>query len=700
MTNPLLVENKNSPFVVPAFDKITAEHIGPAIAALVTRIDEELPRIESARGATFTDIIEPLVDLTEPLTRAWGTVGHLMGVRNSDALRAAHKAAQPLVVAAFMKVAQSRPIFEKLEALQKSASFASLTDAERRILEKKLRDAKLSGVALEGEEKERFNRLEHELSELSTTFSNHVLDATKAFALHLTSLDDVAGIPDSAKAQFAQAARGAGDEKATAEHGPWRVTLDFPSYSAFMRYGHRRDHRRALYMAYVTRASGGASDNGPLIDEILRKRGDQARILGFQTYAELSLSMKMAGSVDAVEKLFAELHARSLAPARVEEADLDALAASGVPGIAAHDKVEAWDLELLSERQRERLFDFTDEDTRPYLPLPRVLEGLFALIGELFGVRVVEAPGAAPVWHDDARFYRVVDGRGDDVAAFYLDPYSRPAEKRGGAWMDDCVSRRRRPGDTKPRIPVAYLVCNGTPPVGETPSLMSFREVETLFHEFGHGLQHMLTTVDLVDASGINGVEWDAVELPSQFMENFCYDDATLIGMSGHHQTGEKMPRVLFEKIVRARTFRAASMMLRQLNFARLDLELHHRYTPGGSTTVWDVAERVAKETLVRQPPKENRFLASFTHIFSGGYAAGYYSYKWAEVLAADAFGAFEEAGPHDPRARVAIGARFRDTVLALGGSRHPLDVFRAFRGRAPTTDALLRQSGLLPKAA
>lgn len=700
MTNPLLSQTLTNGFAVPHFDRIAPEHVGPAIAALTAKLDDELARVERAPGDTVRAVVDALVDLTEPLARAWGTVSHLMGVKNSDALRAAHKDAQPLVVTAFMKVAQSAPLYAALVRVQESKEFASASTTERRIIEKRLRDAKLAGVGLTGDARARFNQLEHELSELSTTFSNHVLDATKAFALDLTNDDDVAGLPSSVKAQLAQAARLAGNDTATAEKGPWRVTLDFPSYSAFMRHGQNRAHRRALYLAYVTRASSGELDNGPLIDGILARRKEQAQLLGFDDYAALSLSTKMAGSVAAVDALLDELATKSTGRAREEEAELDALAKEGVPGVPAGSTVEPWDTELLAERLRERAFAFSDEDTRPYLPLPRVLDGLFALIHELFGVRVVETKGLVPVWNDDVRFYRVVDARGDDVAGFYLDPYARPADKRGGAWMDDCVARRRREGEARARVPVAYLVCNGTPPVGDTPSLMSFREVETLFHEFGHGLQHMLTTVDEVDASGINGVEWDAVELPSQFMENFCYDDATLIGMSGHHETGEKLPRALFEKIVAARTFRAAAMMLRQLNFARLDLALHTTYVPGSSTTVWDVAERVAKQTLVRQPPKENRFLASFTHIFAGGYAAGYYSYKWAEVLAADAFGAFEEAGLSNVVARREVGARFRDTILAKGGSAHPLEVFRAFRGRAPETTALLRQSGLLPKAA
>jgi len=401
----------------------------------------------------------------------------------------------------------------------------------------------------------------------------------------------------------------------------------------------------------------------------------------------MSLHSKMAPDVAAVERLLGELREASWEAALRDLDDLRALARED--DAAEADDLKNWDAAFWAERLRERRYAYSDEALRPYFPLPRVLDGLFALAGRLFDVRVRAADGKAPVWHPDVRFFRVEDAHGAPVAAFYLDPYSRPAEKRGGAWMDEVVGRG--PG----RLPIAHLVCNQVPPVGDRPSCMTFDEVHTLFHEFGHGLQHMLTAVDRPLAAGIRNVEWDAVELPSQFMENWCYHRETLLGLSRHVDTGEPLPDELFEKLVAARTFRAGSDMLRQLYFAFLDLELHQRWSPEGGESVFDVQRRVAARTTVLPPLPEDRFLCGFTHIFAGGYAAGYYSYKWAEVLSADAFSAFEEAGLEDPRAVAATGRRFRDTVLALGGSRHPMDVFKAFRGREPSTAALLRQAGL-----
>jgi oligopeptidase A len=489
----------------------------------------------------------------------------------------------------------------------------------------------------------------------------------------------------------AQAARQAGDEAATANAGPWRITLDAPSYVPFMQHSRRRDLRERLYRAFVTRASSGEHDNTPLLDRILRLRREQASLLGFESFAEMSLYTKMAPDVAAVERLLGELREASWDAAGRDLDDLRALAReSGAPEA---DDFKNWDAAFWAERLRERRYAYSDEALRPYFPLPRVLEGLFALAGRLFGVRVRAADGEAPVWHPDVRFFCVEDPSGSPVAAFYLDPYSRPAEKRGGAWMDEVVGRG--PG----RLPIAHLVCNQIPPVGDRPSCMTFDEVHTLFHEFGHGLQHMLTTVERPLAAGIRNVEWDAVELPSQFMENWCYHRETLLGLSRHVDTGEPLPDEMFEKLRAARTFRAGSDMLRQLYFAFLDLELHQRWRPDGGESVFDVQHRVAARTTVLPPLPEDRFLCSFSHIFSGGYAAGYYSYKWAEVLSADAFSAFEEAGLEDPRAVAETGLRFRDTILALGGSRHPMDVFKAFRGREPSTVALLRQAGLAKAA-
>ena len=462
----------------------------------------------------------------------------------------------------------------------------------------------------------------------------------------------------------------------------------------FMSHSRRRDLREQLYRASITRASSGELDNAPLIARILQLRQEMATLLGYGSFAELSLASKMAPDVSTVESFLEELRQASLAAAQQDlEDQRQCAAAAGVPEAA---DLRHWDLPFWAERRREQQYDFSEEALRPYFPLPRVLDGLFALARRLFGVRI-EAADGVPVWHEDVRFFRIYDEHDREIAAFYLDPYSRPAEKRGGAWMDECVGRSRllAPSGQPVRLPVAYLICNQTPPVGDQPSLMSFTELRTLFHEFGHGLHHMLTAIDHGMAAGINNVDWDAVELPSQFMENWCYHRETLLGMSGHVETGAPLPDDLYDKLCAARHYRAGSLMLRQLSFGLIDLALHHRHDPHGTESAFDLQRRLAPRTSVLPPLPEDRFLCSFGHIFAGGYAAGYYSYKWAEVLSADAFAAFEEAGVDDPKAVAAVGRRYRETILALGGSRPPMEVFQAFRGREPTTAALLRHSGL-----
>ncbi|MBK8975956.1 MAG: M3 family metallopeptidase [Planctomycetes bacterium] len=689
--NPLLSRSLAEP---PAFDAIRPEHVVPAIRQLVAEVSAGLEALERTVQPTWAGLVEPLVRLAEPLAQAWGAVNHLMGVRNSTALREAHEAVQPEVVRLFSRLGQSRPLYAAARALRESDAWHGLDAAQRRIVDASIRDAELAGVGLDGAARERFNAIQQELAELATRFSNNVLDSTKEFALTLTARDEVAGLPESARQLAAQSAREAGHAGATAQDGPWRISLDLPSFEPFMQHAERRDLRETLYRAYVSRASSGSHDNAPLIERILALRDERARILGFADHAAVSLSRKMAGSVEAVHGLLEELRARALPAAERDHAELVAFAAQNGSPDVLH-----WDVAYFVEKLRVERFAISDELLRPYFPLERVLSGLFALTETLFGVRVVPADGEAPVWHPDVRFFRIVDGdSGAPRAAFYLDPYSRPADKRGGAWMDECLGRSRlftAPGGDV-RLPIAHLVCNGSPPVaGERPSLLSFRDVETLFHEFGHGLQHMLTTVDRDGAAGITNVEWDAVELPSQFMENWCYHEPTLRGLSGHWHTGEPLPHEMFERIRAARTFRAGSAILRQLYFGFTDLALHHGHDPARDGSPFDVMRRVAERTTVLRPLPEDRFLCSFSHIFAGGYSAGYYSYKWAEVLSADAFAAFEEAGLDDEPAVRATGRRFRDTVLALGGSRHPMEVFESFRGRAPSTAALLRHAGL-----
>jgi oligopeptidase A len=692
LNNPLLIGQG-----LPPFDTITPEHVVPGITQLLSELDSELTKLEAEVVPTWQGLVDPLDRITERLSWSWGSAGHLMGVKNSPELREAYQAMEPLVVQFASKLGQSKPLYQAFKAIKEGALWATLDEGQQRLVEAALKEAQLSGVGLEGKERERFNAIQMELAELATKFSNHVLDATKAFGLTLTSKEEVDGLPPSLLSLTAQIARASGEpltENATPEAGPWRITLDAPSYGPFLQHSTRRDLREKIYRALISRASSGELDNSPLIAQILTLRKEKANLLGFDNFAALSLASKMAPSVEAVEKLLEELRGASFDAATEELQELKAFAKAK----DFQDELLHWDMGFWSERQREEKFAFNDEELRPYFPLAQVLDGLFDLSHRIFGVTVKAADGQAPVWHEDIRYFQIADASGKAIAYFYLDPYSRPAEKRGGAWMDVCINRGKitQEGVTTTRLPVAYLVCNQTPPIDGKPSLMNFREVETLFHEFGHGLQHMLTTVDYSGVAGINNVEWDAVELPSQFMENWCYDRATLLSLGKHYETGESLPEHYYQKLLAARNYMSGSAMLRQVHFSLVDLELHNRYQPGGSESVRDLRNRIAQTTTVLQPLPEDAFLCSFGHIFAGGYAAGYYSYKWAEVLSADAFAAFEDAGLEDEEAVAATGQLFRDTVLALGGSKHPMEVFKKFRGREPSTEPLLRHSGLV----
>jgi oligopeptidase A len=683
--NPLLIGKG-----LPPFQEIKVDHVVPGITQLLEELETELQQLEANVKPNWESLVIPLNQIEERLEWSWGIIEHLMGVKNSPPLREAYERVQPPLVTFANKMSQSKAIYQAFQQIQESKTWDQLDSAQKRIVASKIREAKLSGVGLEGEQKKRFNEIQLELAEITTKFANNVLDATKSFKLKLTTSEEIYGLPESLLSLAAQTAREEGEEKATSETGPWVITLDYPSYVPFLKFSTRRDLTEKVYKAFIARASSQDFDNNPLIERILTLRKEQAQILGYNTYAEVSLTSKMAPTVEAVEKLLEELRVISYDFAQQELAQLKEFAQT--------DDLQPWDISYWAERQREAKFDFKEEELRPYFPLPQVLDGLFGLAKRIFGVTITAADGEAPIWHEDVRYFQVADENGLVIAYFYLDPYSRPAEKRGGAWMDDCIGRGKikENGQFITRLPVAYLVCNQTPPVDDKPSLMTFSEVETLFHEFGHGLQHMLTEIDYPHVAGINNVEWDAVELPSQFMENWCYDKTTLFGMAKHYQTGETLPEHYYEKLLAARTYMSGSAMLRQLHFAFLDLELYHRYQPGGQETPHQVRDRLAKTTTVIPPLAEDRFLCTFGHIFAGGYGAGYYSYKWAEVLSADAFAAFEEAGLEDEAAIASVGKKFRDTVLALGGSVAPMEVFKAFRGREPKTEPLLRHSGLV----
>lgn len=691
---------------LPKFDQIKAEHVVPAVRKLLADSEQTLLALEESVEPTWAGCFAKLEELDRPFDYAWKPVSHLFGVKNSPELREAYESVLDDVVQLGLRASQSRPIYEACLAIRDGSEWDALSPTRKRIVEKKIQSAELSGIGLEGDQQKRFNEIAQELSQLSTSFSNNVLDATKQFELVLTDKNDIDGMPESALAMAAQSFNQKQSEvsaeknedtdqatKATPDTGPWRFTLDGPSFLPFMQHCRRSDLREKLYRAFITRASEGDLNNEQNINRILTLRQEKAELLGFKTFAEMSLAKKMAPDAEAVEEMFETLRTASWDAAVADMDEIRDLAKSE----GSTDELKHWDVAFWAERLREKKFDYTDEELRPYFPLEKALSGMFDLVERIFGIKVQQADHA-PVWNKDVRYFEVLDSDGSNIAAFYLDPYSRPEDKRGGAWMDDCIGRKRIDG--RVQLPVAHLVCNSTPPVGDKPSLMTFREVETLFHEFGHGLQHMLTTIDEADAAGISGVEWDAVELPSQFMENWCYHKPTVASISGHYETGEPLPDELFEKLKASRTFRAGSMMLRQLTFGMTDMLLHSGFQPTqdedtSSETVFDVQRKVVEKTSVLPMLKEDRMLCSFSHIFSGGYAAGYYSYKWAEVLSADAFSAFEEAGLDNEDAVNRIGRQFRRTVLALGGSRHPMDIFREFRGREPDPTALLRHSGL-----
>jgi len=683
--NPLLLTSG-----LPKFNEITPDHIEPAITRLLAEAKTRLEELESDIQPTWKGLIEPIEAMGLPFEYSWGPIGHLLNVKNTEDLRKAHEAMQPKVVEFSLRMGQSKPIYDGLVAIKDGPEWGDLDDAQRRAIELKIRDAKHAGVGLEGKEKERFNEISQRLSQLGTDFSNHVLDATKAYELIITEKEDAEGWPDTLRQLSSM---GYNKEKETEEsnpdEGPWRITLDAPVVVPFLRHSRNRSQREQIYRVYLSRADDGELDNSPLIMEILRLKKEKAILLGYESYADLSLASKMASDVDAVQVMLTELFDASK-PHQVKEfGELGDLAKDS----GQEESLMQWDTAFWSERLKEKRFQFTDDQLRPYFPMPKVLEGMFGLAEYLFGISIKESGDESNAWHEDVQFFDVYEN-GQKIASFYLDAYSRPGDKRGGAWMDSCLNRRIVDGEL--RLPVVYLNANGTPPVGERPSLMSFGEVTTLFHEFGHGLQGMLTKVDYPDVSGINGVEWDAVETASQFMENWCYHEPILRSISGHWETGEPLPDDLVQKLLDAKVYMAGSAMVRQLEFGLTDMELHSTYDPDGPVHPFEVHREIAKRTQVLEPLKEDHFLCAFSHIFAGGYAAGYYSYKWAEVLSADLYSAFEFAGFEKLDAIQEMGKRFRESFLALGGGVDPMKVFKDFMGREPSTEALLRHNNLL----
>jgi len=665
---------------LPRFAAINTGHITPAVELLLS---ENRLRIECLTqhgvAATWADFVGPLEDANERLARAWGVVGHLHGVLDSPELRTAYNANQPKIVQYYTELGQNLALFEKYKALKAAPEYAALEPAQRKIIDNEIRDFRLSGAELEPEKKRRFAAIAGELARLATKFSENLLDATNAFSLHIEDRAKLAGIP----ADVLETARGAAVKDGKSG---WKFSLQAPSYVPFMQYAAERGLREQMYRAYVTRASefgGPELDNTPLITQILRLHHEAAQLLGYANHAEVSLVPKMAQTPRQVLDFLNDFAAKALPFARRDFAELGEFAAAEL-GLA---RLEAWDLAYASEKLRAARYAFSDEEVKQYFPEEKVVQGMFRLVETIFGVRIRH--DQAETWDPAVRFFRVSDLQGNLVGQFYLDPYARDT-KRGGAWMDEAIGRRRL--GERVQTPVAYLTCNFSAPVGGKPALFTHEEVLTLFHEFGHGLHHLLTRVDYVGVSGLHGVEWDAVELPSQFMENFCWEWEVLAHMTAHVDSGEPLPRALYEKMLSARNFQSGMQTVRQLEFSLFDMHLHYDFDVCGDKSPQQLLDEIRSRVAVAIPPAYNRFQNNFSHIFAGGYGAGYYSYKWAEVLSADAYSLFEENGVLD----AGTGKRFCDEILAVGGSRPALDSFKAFRGREPAADALLRHSGMI----
>ena len=671
--------------LLPVFSAIQPDRIEPELDTLLAANRAALNTLLETGGPyTWENLVAPLEDIEDRLNRTWSPVNHLHAVADTEALRTAYNDCLPKLTDYGTELAQNDRLYQAFRSIAEGTQAASLDVAQRKVLENALREFRLGGVALPAAERDRFRAVQQELAQLQTKFEENLLDATQAWILHLTDAERLRGIPEST---LALAANNAKDRDLPG----WILTLDYPCYMPVMQYAHDAELRRELYLAYVTRASeqgpnAGRWDNSAIMARILTLRAELAGLLGFQNFAEYSLARKMARTPAEVLDFLRDLARRAMPAARAEFAELTRFARDQHQITA----LSAWDINYYSELLRRHLFDFSEEDLRPYFPVPRVLEGLFETLRRLYGITLREIKGVN-TWHNDVRYFEVHDETGQLRGGLFMDLYARQ-QKRGGAWMDDCIVRRKLVSGVQ--SPVAYLICNFAPPVDWRPALLNHDEVMTLFHECGHALHHVLTRVDYADVSGIRGVPWDAVELPSQFMENWCWERESLDLIAAHFQTGAPLPEELLNKMQAARHFHSGLHMVRQVELSLFDFRLHHERRGQDSADIQRVLDEVRAEVAVIHPAPENRFQHSFGHIFAGGYAAGYYSYKWAEVLSADAFSKFEETGIFD----AATGRQFMQAILEQGGARDPMELFISFRGRQPSVEPLLRHSGILER--
>jgi len=677
LKNPLL---KNTD--LPAFSKITAEFIQPAIETILDHNRQQIKYLLANADMTWDGLIKPLSLLEDRLSRAWSPVRHLNSVKSSDTLRQAYNACLPLLSEYATEMSQNQALYQGYRTIANSPAYPDLNTAQQKAIDDSLKHFRLGGVDLQGSDKALYQQLQKDLSELQSNFDNNLLDATQSWHKSIADKLQLQGLPGYAMAMLKQLAE-------QNNQPGYRLTLDMPCYIAVVTYAQSRELRKEIYEAYTTRASDqGITDkkwnNAHNMQKIVAKRQEKAKILGFDHYAEYSLETKMAESVEQVLEFLYDLALRSKSVAISEVAERQAYAES----LGFEGELQAWDYAYYSEKLKQYHYQISEEDLKPYFADDNVISGLFEIVKTLYGVDIKAVENKIDVWDQAVRFYQINNAAGETIGQFYLDLYARE-NKRGGAWMDECINRYQIDGNTQ--IPVAYLTCNLTPPVGEEPALFTHDEVITLFHEFGHGLHHMLTTIDVPEVAGINGVEWDAVELPSQFMENFCWQKQALGLFARHYQTGETLPDALFDKMVAAKNFQSALQMLRQIEFAVFDIKLHQQPNLTHASQIQDILDQVRAEISVVKTPHNNRFQNGFSHIFAGGYAAGYYSYKWAEVLSADVFSVFEEVGILD----ATIGQKFLHCILEKGGSRPAMESFRCFRGREPEIEALLRHSGI-----